>query len=39
MNSHTPDYHGSRFPPEIISHAIYAMRRAIHLEFNFREGG
>ncbi len=23
MNSHTPNYHGYRFPPEIISHAVW----------------
>jgi transposase-like protein len=27
MNSHTPDYHGYRFPPEIISHAIWLYHR------------
>ena len=27
MNSHTPSYHGHRFPPEIISHAIWLYHR------------
>ncbi len=27
MNSHTPDYHGYRFPPEIISHAVWLYYR------------
>ena len=27
MNSHTPKYHGYRFPPEIISHAIWLYHR------------
>ncbi len=27
MNSHTPSYHGYRFPPEIISHAIWLYHR------------
>ncbi len=27
MNSHTLDYHGYRFPPEIISHAIWLYHR------------
>ncbi len=27
MNSHTPNYHGHRFPPEIISHAIWLYHR------------
>ncbi len=27
MNSHTPNYHGYRFPPEIISHAVWLYHR------------
>ncbi len=27
MNNHTPSYHGYRFPPEIISHAIWLYHR------------
>ena len=27
MNSHTPSYHGDRFPPEIISHAVWLYDR------------
>ena len=27
MNSHTPSYHGYRFPPEIISHAVWLYHR------------
>jgi putative transposase len=27
MNSHSPNYHGYRFPPEIISHAVWLYHR------------
>jgi|TARA_B100002003_G_scaffold245599_1_gene273647 putative transposase len=27
MNSHSPDYHGCRFPPENISHAVWRYHR------------
>ena len=27
MNSHTPSYRGYRFPPEIISHAVWLYHR------------
>ncbi len=27
MNSHTPTYHGYRFPPAIISHAVWLYHR------------
>jgi len=27
MNSHVPSYHGYRFPPEIISHAVWLYHR------------
>ena len=27
MNSHTPSYHGYRYPPEIISHAVWLYHR------------
>ncbi len=27
MSSHAPSYHGYRFPPEIISHAIWLYHR------------
>ena len=28
MTSQTPNYHGYRFPPEIISHAVWLYHRA-----------
>ena len=27
MNNHTPSYHGYRYPPEIISHAVWLYHR------------
>ena len=27
MTSHAPNYHGYRFPPEIISHAVWLYHR------------
>ena len=34
MNSHSPSYHGYRFPPEIISHAVWLYHR---FYMSFRE--
>ena len=34
MNSHAPSYHGYRFPPEIISHAVWLYHR---FGLSFRE--
>ncbi len=28
MTSHLPSYHGYRFPPDIISHAVWLYHRA-----------
>ena len=32
MTSHAPSYHGYRFPPEIISHAVRLYQAALKVE-------